>query len=74
MTDKLRAAAEAALEALEWHLERGAWGADIEGITAALHDALAEPEVQSTHSAECYKWHHACAIARIESALKEKNT
>ena len=21
---------------------------------------------QSTHSADCYKWHHECAIARIE--------
>ena len=37
----LREAAQQALEALEWHLERGAWGADIEGVTGALRAALA---------------------------------
>lgn len=30
----------------------------------ALRAALAEP--QSTHSEECWRWHHKCAIARIE--------
>ena len=38
----LEAAARQALEALEWHLERGAWGADIEGVTGALRAALKE--------------------------------
>ena len=37
-----RATVEQALEALEWHLERGAWGADIEGVTGALRAALAQ--------------------------------
>ena len=32
--------------------------------------AMAEPATQSTHSADCYKWHHACAVARIERAEK----
>ena len=62
--DALREAAQQALEALEWHLEKGAWGADIEGVTAALRAALAEP--QSTHSADCYQWHHDCAVAEVE--------
>ena len=28
-------------------------------------------EVQSTHSEECYKWHHECAIAEVESLREE---
>ena len=28
-----------------------------------LRDALGK--LQSTHSDECYQWHHACAIAEI---------
>jgi hypothetical protein len=36
----------------------------LEQTITALRAALAEP--QSTHSADCYKWHHECAIARIE--------
>ena len=31
-----------ALEALEWHIERGAWGQDLEGLTAALRERLGE--------------------------------
>ena len=38
----LRTAAQQALEALEWHLERGAYGADIEGVTGNLRAALAQ--------------------------------
>ena len=38
----LHEAAQQALEALEWHLEKGAWGADIEGVTAALRERLAQ--------------------------------
>ena len=30
------------LEALEWHIERGAWGQDLEGLTAALRERLGE--------------------------------
>jgi hypothetical protein len=30
----------------------------------ALRAALAEPQI--THSDDCWKWHHECAIARIE--------
>ena len=33
---------EQALEALEWHLERGAYGADIEGVTGNLRASLAQ--------------------------------
>ena len=40
----LREAAQQALETLEWHLERGAWGADIEGVAGNLRAALAEPQ------------------------------
>ena len=64
MTSDLRKAAQQALETLEWHLERGAYGADIEGVTCALRAALAEP--QTTHSAECYRLHHDCAVAEVE--------
>lgn len=42
MADQLRAAAQQALEALEWHLARGAYGADIEGVTGNLRAALAQ--------------------------------
>ena len=33
-------------------------------LIAALRAALEEP--QSTHSADCYQWHHKCAIAEVE--------
>lgn len=36
----------------------------LEQTITALRAALAEP--QSTHSEECWRWHHECAIARIE--------
>ena len=42
----LREAAQQALEALEWHLDWGTWGADLDGCAAALRAALeqkAEP-------------------------------
>lgn len=42
MTDK--ELMQLALGALEWHLEKGAWGADIEGVTAALRERLVQPE------------------------------
>ena len=37
---------------------------ETDDLITALRAALAEP--QTTHSADCYKWHHKCAIARIE--------
>lgn len=43
MTDK--ELMQQALETLEWHLEKGAWGADIEGVTAALRERLAQEPV-----------------------------
>ena len=45
----LREAAQQALEALEWHLERGAYGADIEGVTGNLRAALAQPVPHGCH-------------------------
>jgi acyl-CoA reductase-like NAD-dependent aldehyde dehydrogenase len=36
----------------------------IEEAIAAIKKALEEP--QTTHSEDCYKWHHKCAIAMIE--------
>ncbi len=30
----------------------------------AIKESLEEP--QATHSEDCYKWHHKCAIAMIE--------
>ena len=66
----LREAAQQALEALETnqyavadqapHVDVMAFNAAI----TALRAALAEP--QSTHSTECYKWHHDCAVAEVE--------
>lgn len=69
----LREAALLALDTLKWHLKQEAYGADIEGVTARLEAALAEP--QTTHSTDCYKWHHQCAIAevqRLRAALAEQ--
>ena len=62
----LREAAQQALEALmdaqrhNYALKHKETG----DLITTLSAALAEP--QSTHSADCYKWHHECAIARIE--------
>lgn len=71
MTD-LRTAAQQALEALE-RIDQADNDCDflnpsqcyqLDEAMTALRAALAEP--QTTHSEECYKWHHKCAIARIE--------
>ena len=40
----LREAAQQALEALEWHLDWGTWGADLDGCAAALRAALAQQD------------------------------
>lgn len=29
-----------------------------------------QAEPQTTHSAECWRWHHACAVAKIERECK----
>ena len=34
-----------------------------------LRAALAEP--QSTHSTECYQWHHKCAVAEVQRLRAE---
>ena len=68
MTD-LRTAAQQALEALECgqhtlkQVSENQWESRGQLAMDALRAALA---TQSTHSADCYKWHQECAIARIE--------
>ena len=67
----LREAAQQALEALEFASLDSFMLAPIspgrestvKAITA-LRAALAEP--QTTHSADCYKWHHECAVAEVQ--------
>lgn len=58
----LHEAAEMALDAIETH------GGILpfvvyRNVKGALRDALGQ--LESTHSDECYQWHHACAIAEI---------
>lgn len=36
------------------------------GLIDAIDQAEARVQPQQTHSEECWRWHHACAIARIE--------
>ena len=76
----LREAAQQALEALltyEQYIqpltnyfggprvpEEGSASAKVDAAITALRAALAEP--QSTHSTECYQWHHECAVAEVE--------
>ena len=61
-----------ALEAMESAIKAGDWvvdgACDPDMALVALRQAIAKAERQSTHSEHCYKWHHACAIARIEQA------
>lgn len=62
---ELERAARLALETLEWHLERGTYGADIEGTATALRDALNR---QHTHAEGCWSWgpaHYMCAYNEI---------
>ena len=62
MTD-LRKAAQQALTALELD----AYGEPPRHERNVAIDALrAALATQSTHSDECWRWHHKCAIARIE--------
>lgn len=66
----LHEAAEQALEAMEnnlWAVMDQAPAIDVNAYHAAivaLRAALAEPE--TTHSEDCYQWHHACAIAEVK--------
>ena len=67
MTSDLRTAAQQALEALEsahGTVTETDWKIDYSKEIAALRAALAEP--QTTHSEECYKLHHDCAVAEVE--------
>lgn len=69
----LREAAEQALRALE---KATGWMSDadyrrLNDSIAALRAALAQ-EPQTTHSDECWRWHHACAVAEIERLRGDK--
>ena len=39
------------------------------GTISRLEAALAQ-EPQTTHSAACWRWHHRCAVAKIERECK----
>ena len=54
----LREAAQQALKALEWHLDRGTWGADLGGCAAALRDALAQEQTNGS-------WHDGLLEGRL---------
>lgn len=69
MTD--RELMQQALEALDWHVAKGAWGADIEGVAAELRERLSR---ESTHSDDCWRWHHECAVSKLESLAQPKPT
>ena len=69
MTDQERAVMQQALEAM---YEETAWfGPTPKGAAAitALRAAIAQ-EPQTTHSSECWRWHHKCAVAKIERECK----
>ena len=61
-----------ALECMEAAIRAGDWkvdgACDPDYAFVCLRAAIEQAERQSTHSEDCYKWHHACAIARIEQA------
>lgn len=61
----LRDAAQQALEYMKSVGQMDMYPEDW-AIVGRLEAALAKPETQSTHSADCYKWHHKCAIAEVE--------
>lgn len=35
----------------------------------SLRTAIEQAERQTTHSDECWRWHHACAVAKIERGI-----
>lgn len=63
-----------------WVFDDGSEGEGI-GATVAddVRDAIIElvaahvarSTTQATHSEECWRWHHGCAVARIEAQSKE---
>ena len=65
-----RATVEQALEALiiAWQ-QQPRWQ-----ITESMHNlrAAMAQEPQTTHSAECWRWHHKCAVAKIERECKHE--
>ena len=52
-----------ALEALEDGLQ---WSAEHSDVRAALRAAIEQAERPQTHSEECWRWHHQCAVVKIE--------
>ena len=58
-------AAQQALEAMEYHVEQTRPIHRTSEAIIALRAALAQ-EPQTTHSEECWRWHHACAVAEVE--------
>ena len=53
-----------ALEALELYQSKSSVQMFDVAITA-LRAAIEQAERQQTHSEECWKWHHECAVAKI---------
>lgn len=42
------------------------------GAAAALRAAIKHAERPMTHSRDCWKWHHGCAVKKIERAEKQE--
>lgn len=42
----------------------------IDNMTSGLTRLAQQAEPQTTHSAECWRWHHGCAVAKIERECK----
>ena len=63
----LRTAAQQALEAFRMCVPMDGRHAEVDAAFRNLRAALAQQAepVQSTHSAECWQWHHACAVAEV---------
>ena len=57
-----------ALEALENHtaIQHPQQRHDRDSAIDALRAAIKHAERPSTHSEDCWKWHHECAVAKIE--------
>ena len=41
-----------------------------EAAIKRLRNAIDESETMHTHSEDCWRWHHACAVAKIERERK----
>lgn len=65
-TDVMKQALEDAHTRMEHYQDEKAR----ERAITALRQAIEQAERPTTHSEDCYKWHHACAVSRIE---KTKN-